>query len=120
MSKVLIVEDESNLASLLEKWFQKNGFSTVATAEGEQALTVAQKESYDIMLLDLGLYDKNGLTVLKELRNRGDQRPVVVMSAFDVTHRELIAAGATDFVPKPFKLKELLVTVQKHLQAAVA
>lgn len=115
MGKILIVEDDPRLSSLLEKWFLKNGLTVLLASDGEQGLNLAQVEPYDVMLLDIGLPDKDGLAVLEVLRDRGDQHPVIVMTAFDFTEQELLSTGADAYVPKPFSLKDLLATVKQHL-----
>ena len=73
MNRILIVEDEARLASFLEKGLKANGFSTTVVGDGAAASLMANDEDFDLLILDLGLPGKNGLTVLSELRAMGQQ-----------------------------------------------
>jgi len=115
MSKILIVEDERRLAAFVEKGFRKYNFSTTVVSDGEQALQATRTGCYDVILLDLGLPVKDGWAVLRELRSQGAALPVVVMTALSDLKREVLAAGANDYIPKPFRFKELLVVVQRQI-----
>lgn len=116
MSKILVVEDEKRLAALVEKGLQKYGFFTESVSNGEQALQAAQGETYDAILLDLGLPIKDGWVVLKELRHRGDDIPVIVMTAGEHSRQDVLEAGADDLVSKPFRFKDLLGAVQQQVE----
>ena len=117
MYEVLIVEDEKNLASFVDKGLRKYGFITAIAADGEQAIAASKTHRYDAILLDLGLPVKDGWTVLKELRDRGDRSPVIVMTAMSDLRQEALAAQANDYLQKPFRVKELLSAVQKQTAA---
>ena len=115
MNKILIVEDEVKVALLYKKGLQNEGFSVTAVFDGEQALQAIQTSVYNLILLDLGLPVKDGWAVLKELRRLGNECPVILITAYDITRREALAAGASDFLSKPFKIKALLSVVQRQL-----
>ena len=115
MSKILIVEDEQRLAAFVEKGFRKHHFSTTVVGDGEQALQATRTGCYDIILLDLGLPVKDGWAVIEELRSQGTALPVVVMTALSDLKQEVLAAGANDYIPKPFRFKDLLAAVQKQI-----
>lgn len=116
MRQILIVEDERNLATFVAKGFRKYGFTPTVVTDGEQALQAAQENFYDVILLDLGLPIKDGWEVLKELRARGDQHPVIVVTALSDLRQEALAAGANDYVPKPFRFMDLLAAVRRQLE----
>ena len=117
MNRVLIVEDEPDLASFFRKALQKNGFSITVAPDGEQALQAIQANDYDVILLDIGLPIKNGWIVLKELREQCNDCPVIVATASDSSLQEALKAGANDYLQKPIRLKALLSAVQKQISS---
>ncbi|MEO0457539.1 MAG: response regulator [Cyanobacteria bacterium P01_A01_bin.114] len=116
MHQILIIEDEKRLAAFLAKGFRKNGFIPTIVTDGEEALQATQENTYDVILLDLGLPIKDGWEVLTELRARGDKRPVIVVTALSDLRQEALAAGANDYVPKPFRFADLLSVVEEQLE----
>jgi two-component system, OmpR family, copper resistance phosphate regulon response regulator CusR len=117
MSRILIAEDESRLAAFIEKGFKKNGFSTLIASDGEQAIQIALEEEFGLLLLDLGLPVKDGLSVLKELRAQKKEFPIIIVTALndDRIRATALALGANDYVTKPFIFSELLKRVQSHI-----
>jgi DNA-binding response OmpR family regulator len=118
VSRILIVEDEPRLASFLERGLRAKGYSTRVAAEGEAAIRLADDRDFDLVILDLGLPDLDGLEVLRRLRERGERLPVVILTARDDTE-DLVAgldAGSDDYVTKPFSLDELLARVRARLR----
>lgn len=117
MKRVLIAEDEVRVASFLEKGLQKNGFVTAIAEDGQQALQMAVTGEYELLLLDLRLPLKDGLTILDELRTQGKNLPIIVVTALndETTRRAVFLKGANDYVTKPFQFKDLLTRVQSLL-----
>ncbi len=115
MDKILIAEDESRIASFIEKGLRKNGFNTVIATDGEQAWEMLQSENFDLLLLDLGLPIKDGWTILKELRTQEYKLPIIVVSANDFCQD---GTERTDYIAKPFRFQDLLKRVRFHLQSA--
>ena len=115
MDKILIAEDESRIASFIEKGLRKNGFNTVIATDGEQAWEMLQSENFDLLLLDLGLPIKDGWTILKELRTQEYKLPIIVVSANDFCQD---GTERTDYIAKPFRFQDLLERVRFHLQSA--
>jgi DNA-binding response OmpR family regulator len=120
MNRILIVEDEPRITLFLEKGFRANGFTTAVARDGQTAIQVALGDDWDLMILDLGLPSKDGLSVLEELRGQGFQSPVIILTARDdvqdkVTGLEL---GADDYVTKPFHFDELLARVRARLRTS--
>ncbi|MEA5466833.1 response regulator transcription factor [Leptothoe sp. PORK10 BA2] len=117
MYQILIVEDEIHLAAFVAKGFRKHGYIPTVVNDGAQALVALEDKHYDAVLLDLGLPVKDGWTVLRELRERGDTPPVIVMTALNDVSQAVLAAKANDFLQKPFRFKMLLESVQNLIQA---
>jgi len=117
MSQILIVEDETLLASFLQKGLRKKGYITSVAEDGEQAVEVALINRFDLIVLDLGLPIKDGFTVLRELRSQGKKLPVIVITARndDQDREKAISYGADDYLTKPFRFQHLLSRIEKHL-----
>ena len=118
MNRILIVEDEPRLASFLERGLRSRGYTTKSVDDGSTATAIATDEDFDLVILDLGLPDVDGLSVLRELRRRGERLPVLVLtSRDDLTDKiEGLDAGGSDYVTKPFKLEELLARIRAQLR----
>ena len=119
MSRILIAEDEPRLASFLEKGLRAAGHTTTVCADGVQAEGMASEDEFDLLILDIGLPGQDGFAVLRALRARNSQLPVLVLTAHDeiadtVTGLDL---GADDYVTKPFVFEELLARVRARLRA---
>jgi DNA-binding response OmpR family regulator len=118
MNRILIVEDEPRLASFLEKGLRANGFTTTTVHDGFEATMKAHDADFDLMVLDLGLPGKDGLSVLRDVRAAGNRMPVVILSARDDTDVKVagLERGADDYVTKPFRFEELLARVRVRLR----
>jgi two-component system, OmpR family, copper resistance phosphate regulon response regulator CusR len=118
MSRILLVEDESRISSFLEKGFKANGFVVTTAGTGDDGLALARMESFDLMILDLGLPDIDGLTVLGEFRKRHAAVPVIILTARDGVQDTVsgLEGGADDYVTKPFRFEELLARVRVRLR----
>ena len=112
MTSILVAEDESRISSFIKKGLQKNGFQTEIAKDGVEALQMMQSNNFDLLLLDLGLPIIDGWTVLQELRNQGNQTPIIVVSAYDKpdTKDEII-----EYIAKPFRFQDLLARIQSNL-----
>ena len=119
MTRILIVEDEQRLSSFLEKGLRANGFTTTVVPDGAGAVVVARDEDFDLLILDLGLPDVDGIDVLKTIREQGQRLPVLILSARDdvADKVEGLELGADDYVTKPFRFEELLARVRVRLRA---
>jgi DNA-binding response OmpR family regulator len=119
LSRVLIVEDEARIASFLEKGLRANGFSTEVTGVAAQAMVLARTGTFDLVILDLGLPDQDGLDVLRALREAGVAVPVIILTARDSVGDRVVGldGGADDYITKPFRFDELLARVRVRLRA---
>ena len=118
MSRVIVAEDEPRLASFLEKGLRANGFTVTIVADGAAAALIANDDDFDLLILDLGLPGKDGFTVLRELRARGQRLPTIILTARDDVDDKVagLEGGADDYVTKPFKFEELLARVRARLR----
>ncbi len=122
MSRILIVEDEERLAAFLEKGLRASGHVITVVGDGISASGVANDRDFDLMILDLGLPGLPGLDVLRNVRGRGQQLPVIILTARDDTgdRVEGLEAGADDYIGKPFQFEELLARVRARLRSGPA
>jgi DNA-binding response OmpR family regulator len=118
----LVVEDEERIASFLVKGLEAAGYAVSWAAAGAEAIAVVTAGGVDLMVLDLGLADIDGLTVLKRLRARGHHLPVVILTArSSVTDTVAgLEGGADDYMAKPVRFAELLARVKLRLRAPPA
>ena len=120
MNRILIVEDEDRIASFVRKGLSANGFSTTVVGDGRGAVDYALTGDFDLMVLDLGLPDMDGFTVLRTLREARVTTPVIILTARDSV-RDTVAGlegGADDYVTKPFRFEELLARIRLRLRGA--
>jgi len=112
--RVLVVEDERKTASFVRKALQAEGFAVDVCANGDDALAAARATPFDGIVLDIMLPGRDGLSVLRQLRERKNATPVLLLSARgEVNERvEGLNAGADDYLPKPFELAELVARVR--------
>lgn len=117
MNRILIAEDESRIASLIEKGLRKNGFTTAIADDGDKAVSMAESGEFDLLLLDIGLPGRDGWNVLQVLRSHGKQLPIIIVSARDEVKEKLAGfkSGANDYVSKPFQFKDLLARIATQL-----
>lgn len=109
--KLLIVEDEQDIAAFLKKGLEENGHETQIAFDGEMGLRLAMNIPFDLILLDIILPKINGLEVCKKLRTELNfENPIIMMTALGSTHDivEGLNVGADDYLVKPIKFKELL------------
>jgi DNA-binding response OmpR family regulator len=112
--RVLVVEDEKKTASFVRKALQAEGFAVDVCHRGDDALAAASATPFDGIVLDIMLPGRDGLGVLRQLRERKNMTPVLLLSARgEVNERvEGLNAGADDYLPKPFELAELVARVR--------
>jgi two-component system KDP operon response regulator KdpE len=119
MTRILIIEDEPALARALAITLKARGYETDVAVTGTAGLDLAATSHPDLILLDLGLPDLDGMTILHAVRG-WSQIPVVVLSARQTSHDKVAAldAGADDYVSKPFAMDELLARIRAATRRA--
>ena len=117
-ARVLLVEDETRLAHMVQRGLQHAGFDVEVVHDGVAALTACQEDGPDLMVLDIGIPRPDGLTVLRTLREEGDERPILLLTGRSgVSDRVTgLRAGADDYLPKPFALDELTARIEVLLR----
>jgi len=112
--RVLVVEDEKKTASFIRKALQAEGFAVDVCHNGDDGLAAARTTPFDAMVLDIMLPGRDGLSLLRQLRERQNTTPVLLLSARgEVNERvEGLNAGADDYLPKPFVIAELVARVR--------
>ncbi|PZQ89740.1 MAG: DNA-binding response regulator [Leifsonia xyli] len=120
MPRILIAEDETRIASFIEKGLKAAGYGVDTVADGVDALTLARSGDFDLLLLDIGLPGIDGLEVLRRLRDGASALPVVILTARDSASDTVAGfeGGANDYIAKPFRFDELLARVRARLQDA--
>jgi two-component system, OmpR family, response regulator MprA len=116
-ARVLVVEDDAEIASILKRLLRIEGYDVRDAADGEAALAAARDFVPDLVVLDLGLPKLDGVHVAKNLRGDGDV-PILVLTARDATDAKVagLDAGADDYVVKPFEREELLARIRALLR----
>ncbi|GIC78433.1 response regulator transcription factor [Moritella sp. F3] len=118
--KVLIVEDEPQLAQQMQQQLTAQGFIVDCAYDGEEAHFMGSTETYDAVVLDLGLPKIDGLTVLKKWRAENLAMPVIILTARSLLHEKIegLNAGADDYLAKPFQMGELVARLQALVRRA--
>ena len=116
--RLLIIDDDVRLAEMLAEYLAPEGIELTTVASGVQGLRSAQRENYDLIVLDVMLPGLSGFDVLKQLRESGSRTPVLMLTARgdDVDRIVGLDLGADDYLPKPFNPRELLARVKAILR----
>ena len=116
--KILLIEDEPAIASVIQKGLEKAQYQVTIAPDGVAGLELATQELYSLIILDLMLPRLDGLGVCRQLRERGDPIPILMLTARDAVEDRVIGLtmGADDYLPKPFAFAELLARVQALLR----
>ena len=116
--RLLLVEDDAMIGEAIRAGLRRDGFTVDWVHDGQTAEQVLKTDTFDLLLLDLGLPGKAGLAVLSELRARGDTVPVIILTARDAVSDRVqgLDAGADDYLVKPFDLDELAARIRALLR----
>jgi DNA-binding response OmpR family regulator len=112
--KILVIEDDPTVGQFVKRGFEEHAWRVDLVDNGVEGETLAASDMYDVVILDMRLPGKSGAQVLQELRARGFERPILILTAQDAVDAkvESLRAGADDYVTKPFAFEELLARVE--------
>ena len=115
---ILVVEDEKKLAGFIRKGLEEHGFAVTVSRNGDEADTLLRAEPFDLIVLDIMLPGRDGLSILKNLRERKNTVPVILVTARSEANERVegLNLGADDYIAKPFFMDELLARVQAVLR----
>jgi two-component system OmpR family response regulator len=118
--RLLLVEDDPELNAQIATALRDAGYAVDVAADGEEGRYLGEVEAYDAVVLDLGLPEVDGLSILRGWRDAGNTVPVLVLTARDRWHEKVAGfdAGADDYVAKPFNMEELLARLRALLRRA--
>ncbi|MCX7011382.1 MAG: response regulator transcription factor [Candidatus Sumerlaeota bacterium] len=118
--KVLVVEDEKRIASFVRKGLEEQGFAVDVCGDGIEGLHMAVTQTYDALVLDIMLPGRDGLSVLRELREQNHGVPVILLTARTLLNEKLegLNLGADDYLTKPFYVEELVARLHAVIRRA--
>lgn len=118
MKKILIIEDEPNIRELVLYNLRTNGYDGIAAEDGIMGITMVHREKPDLILLDIMLPGKNGYDICKELREEGNNTPIIMITAkTEETDKVMgLEFGADDYISKPFGIRELMARIKAVLR----
>ncbi|BBM83921.1 response regulator transcription factor [Candidatus Uabimicrobium amorphum] len=116
--RILLVEDDHKIVSFVKKGLQESGFAVDHAPDGEEGLHMALKESYDVMIIDLMLPKRDGLSLIETLRLQKVTTPIIILSAKRSVEERVIGLqkGSDDYMVKPFAFTELLARIRALLR----
>ncbi len=116
--KILVVDDEENIRTILKRTFQKEGYSVFTASSGNEALNELHRTSFDLVITDLRIPDGDGLRLLKQINSLYPDTMVMVITAYASTESavEAMKSGAIDYIVKPINIEELRIVVRNALE----
>lgn len=120
-SKILVVDDDARLRTLLQRYLEEQGYAVKAVADASQMDKALGREIYNLMVLDLMLPGEDGLSICRRLREAGSRIPIIMLTAKGDDNDRIngLDAGADDYLPKPFNPRELMARIKAVLRRQV-
>ncbi|RLA87600.1 MAG: sigma-54-dependent Fis family transcriptional regulator, partial [Deltaproteobacteria bacterium] len=120
MANILVVDDEHSMREFLEIMLHKEGYQVATAAGGGEAINILKKKDFDLVITDIRMKETDGLQVLKKCKELHPNTVVIMISAYASTSTavEAMKLGAYDYLPKPFKVRELKTVIQDALATA--
>lgn len=116
LMRMLVVDDEENIRTALQRWFEASGFEVDSAEDGAEAVQKCATHEYDVVTMDLEMPRMNGVEAIAAIRNLKPQLPVVVLTGFLGRAEEALRHGATKILAKPLSLRRLEEEVRGLLQ----
>lgn len=118
MKKILIIEDEPNIRELVRYNLKTNGYECISAEDGIMGITMVHREKPDLILLDIMLPEKSGFEICRELRDEGNNTPIIMMTAKTEESDKVMGLeyGADDYISKPFGIREMLARIKAVLR----
>jgi DNA-binding response OmpR family regulator len=118
VTNILIVEDEIRISSFVQKGLSAAGYACSVSADGAEALVLAQTGQFDLILLDIGLPTMDGYEILRRIRINDQNTPVIMLTARDSVEDTVVSldSGANDYLAKPYKFDELLARIRIRIR----
>lgn len=118
MERILLVDDEASILSVLSTLLKAEGYEVVATRDGNKAIELARDEHFELMIADIRMSPVDGIKVLRTVRNERPAMCVIMLTAYGSveTAIEALKLGAFDYITKPFKVDEILIAIQRGLE----
>lgn len=117
MKKILIIEDDKSIAELQKDYLEMSGYAVSCAFDGISGLSMLKKHSYDLVILDLMLPEKDGFSILNEISETKDIPVLIVSAKSDETYKiKGLNLGADDYITKPFGMGELVARVKSHIK----
>lgn len=120
--RVLVIEDNTDMREALDRFLESNGYNVMALDSTEDGIDAVDEHDFDIALIDINLPGKSGFSMIEYIRDQSKQMPLIAMTARDGLQDKLAGfeLGLTDYIVKPFELRELLARMQVHLRQSGA
>ena len=121
MKKVLIVDDDSNIRFLFAEMLKMDGYEVLTASTGTKALQLIYHDNFNLLILDIKMPGIHGLEILRRLRERGDNTPIIICSAFEGMKDDVIikSYGISDYLVKPVDVKLLSASVRRSMSRNV-
>ena len=115
MVRVMIIEDDEEMRSLMKDFFEEEGFETDSASNGVDGLRILSKDHFDLVITDIRMPGLTGLDILPRIRRLKPETPIIVMTAYgsDDVRRRAFERGATDYLEKPIRLSKLRTLIRE-------